>query len=65
MPHAPILASERTAAGLLDMKPDDFRRLVSEGHLPAGKEIAGIRRWDMEELRKIFRGELVDGDYEW
>ncbi|SFQ66525.1 hypothetical protein SAMN05421853_11767 [Roseivivax halotolerans] len=59
------MAKEDTAARLLDMKPTEFRGLVEGGHLPAGREIAGIRRWDVEELRKIFRGEMADGGFEW
>ena len=58
---APILAGERTAAKLLDLKPADFRALVNEGHLPKPREIAGYERWDVEELRQIGRGEIASG----
>ena len=59
---APILASERTAAQLLDMKPAEFLALVEAGHLPkAGR----FDRWDVEELRRIARGDAVDGGMEW
>ena len=58
---APILASERTAAKLLDMKPAAFRALVNEGHLPKPRDIAGHERWDVEELRQIGRGDIASG----
>lgn len=64
----PILASEASAAKLLDLPVDVFRGLVMDGHLPKGREIApGVTRWDTEQLRKIGRGEAVDGmgDVEW
>jgi len=60
-PH-PILASERTAARLLDMKPAEFRELVDGGHLPKPREIApGVRRWDVADLRRIATGAAADG----
>lgn len=58
---APILASERTAAKLLDMKPAEFLKLVQEGHLPKPRNIAGLERWDVDELRQIGRGEIAVG----
>jgi hypothetical protein len=58
----PILATESTAAKLLDMKPAEFRRLVDDGHLPRGREIApGLLRWNVEDLRRIVEGRAVDG----
>lgn len=60
---APILASERTAARLLDMKQTEFRALVEAGHLPKPHPIApGILRWDVEELRQIKRGQRARPD---
>jgi hypothetical protein len=57
-----IYASECSAAKLLDMKPAQFRALVQEGHLPKSREIApGVERWDVEDLRRISRGEAVEG----
>ena len=59
---APILASETTAAKLLDMKPAEFRALVDRGHLPKGFEIVpGVERWDVDGLRRIGRGDAIDG----
>lgn len=57
----PILASEKTAAALLDMKPAEFRSLVSEGVLPKPAEIGGFTRWDVEQLQAIARGDAADG----
>lgn len=57
----PIFAGERKAAKLLDMKPAEFRALVNEGHLPQPRHIAGLERWDVEELRQIGRGDAAFG----
>lgn len=59
---APILASETSAAKLLDMKLDEFRALVDAGHLPKGREIApGYVRWDVGMLRDIASGQAIEG----
>ena len=59
----PILATETTAAALLDMKPAEFRALVAVGHLPKGREIApGVRRWSFEDLRALASGVLARPD---
>lgn len=57
----PILASQRRAAELLDMKPAEFRMLVTEGHLPKPKRIGELERWDVEELRQIGGGTAARG----
>lgn len=63
---APIFASEATAAKLLDMKPAEFRDLVSKGHLPRGREIVpGVVRWPVDDLRKIASGQAIDGGIDW
>jgi predicted DNA-binding transcriptional regulator AlpA len=60
---APILADDKDAAALLSMKPTEFRALVEAGHLPKPREIApGFPRWDVEELRRIARGDADFGD---
>ncbi len=51
--RAPLFASERTAARLLDMKPTEFRRLVDDGALPGP---TSFDRWDVSELTAIMRG---------
>ena len=59
---APMMASETTAARLLDLKTPQFLKLVDDGHLPPGQEIApGVVRWDTETLKRISRG----GDGGW
>ncbi len=58
---SPIFASESSAAKMLDMKLADFRRLVEQGDLPPPREIGGLKRWDIEEIRGIISGEAVDG----
>ena len=57
----PIYASESRAAKMLDVKPAQFRQLVDDGHLPPPRDIGGLQRWDIEELRRIISGDLVDG----
>lgn len=64
--HAPILASEGTAARLLDLSLIEFRRLVREGLLPPGRQIApGVIRWDVETLRQIASGQAADEGIDW
>lgn len=64
--RTPLLASEKTAAELLDMKPAEFRALVRSGHLPPGREIApGLERWDAEALRSVGRGDAIEGGIDW
>lgn len=58
---APLFADERSAAALFCMKPKEFRRLVEDGHLPQPRDLGGLERWDVEELRMIARGEAMDG----
>jgi len=58
---APILASAKTAARLLDMRESEFKALVDQRLLPQPREIAGLKRWDVEELRAIGRGDAAFG----
>lgn len=65
---APILASETSAAKLLDLKPAEFRALVQAGLLPRGREIApGLVRWPVKDLENIANGNAADGmsDIKW
>ena len=56
----PILASEATAAALLDMPVTKFHALVAAGNLPKAREIApGVYRWSHVELRAIGSGALA------
>lgn len=64
----PIMVSAQTAAKMLDLPLATFLRLIAEGVLPRGREIAlGIIRYDVESLRTIARGEVVNGmnDVDW
>ncbi len=62
----PIFANEATAAKLLDMPLAEFRAHVQSANLPRGKEIVpGALRWSVEDLRKIARGDAIDGGIEW
>ena len=58
--YEPIAVQEQTAAAMLDMKPCEFRRLVTDGHLPPPKLIGGLPRWDTQTLRRIVSGEAVE-----
>lgn len=56
--QTPLMASETTAARLLDLEAKQFRSLVDQGYLPNGHEIApGVVRWDTEMLKQISNGE--------
>lgn len=57
----PRLASEKTAAKILDMTPREFRGLVDGGHLPGPRGKGGFDRWDVEELVRIWNGDAIDG----
>lgn len=61
----PIFASDRNAAKLLDLKQAVFCALVDGGHLPKPIDIGGYKRWDVEQLRRISSGEVIDGDIQW
>ncbi len=60
-PRRPLFAAERTAAELLDMKPEEFRALVEKGHLPKPHAIGTLQRWSVSDLEKIGAGESIDG----
>ena len=58
--QTPIMASETTAARLLDLRAQEFKALVEEGHLPPGHEIApGVVRWDTDVLKRISSGRVA------
>jgi predicted DNA-binding transcriptional regulator AlpA len=52
---------------MLSMKPAEFRALVEEGALPRPRDIGGLKRWDVEELSRVIRGEAAEGmgDVSW
>jgi len=66
-PLRPLFACERRAADMLSMKPAEFRALVEEGALPRPRDIGGLKRWDVEELSRVIRGEAAEGmgDVSW
>ncbi|MPL79232.1 hypothetical protein SDC9_25108 [bioreactor metagenome] len=51
-----IYATDRTAARLLDMRPAEFRDLVSAGALPAPLKIGQHERWSISDIDAIVRG---------
>ncbi len=57
----PIFASESLAAKMLDMKRTEFQRLVASGNQPPPRDIGGLKRWDIDKLKRIISGDLVDG----
>lgn len=59
---SPIVATEATAARLMDMTIAEFRAAVKAGYLPQGREIApGLLRWSVDDFRRIITGVAVDG----
>lgn len=63
----PILATSKTAARLLDVSEAEFLALVNGGQLPKPVDLAGMKRWSVENLRRIARGAAADGmeDIDW
>ncbi|MDO8983799.1 hypothetical protein [Cypionkella sp.] len=61
----PIFASEASAAKLLDMKPAELRAQVEAGNLPPPKQIGPFERFDVDELRRVIRGEAMGGAMQW
>jgi hypothetical protein len=59
--HTPLFANERTAAQLFDMTLTEFLALVEQGCLPKPRDIGGIKRWDVNELTRIAKGEAING----
>lgn len=59
-----ILASEKTAAALLDMKPAEFRSLVQAGALPPPKDFHGFQRWRVSDLKAIADGAAMEDEFE-
>lgn len=53
--------AEKGAEQLLDLKPAEFRALVSKGILPRPRKVGQYERWYADELRAVMRGEQTDG----
>lgn len=61
----PILAAPATMARLLDMTPKQLAALVDGGALPGPRLIGGLERYDVDELRRVIRGETIGGEMQW
>ncbi|OHC54468.1 MAG: hypothetical protein A3D16_09845 [Rhodobacterales bacterium RIFCSPHIGHO2_02_FULL_62_130] len=57
----PIFATEARAAALLDMKATELREQVAAGNLPPPKRIGQLERFDVDELRRVIRGDVAGG----
>lgn len=57
----PIFASDTTAAKLLDLPKAEFAKLVAAGHLPRPHRIGPVERFDVDELRRVIRGDKIGG----
>jgi len=55
----PLAVRDCTAAKLLDMSVERFRRLVAEGALPPPARIGPDERWRVDELDAILRGDAA------
>lgn len=56
-----MMASETTAVRLLDLRTNEFRALVDEGHLLSWHEIApGVVRWDTEVFKRILAVDVTE-----
>jgi predicted DNA-binding transcriptional regulator AlpA len=56
-----LFATEARAARFVDMPRPEFRRLVDAGHLPKPRKIGQLERFDLDELRRVVRGDLIGG----
>ncbi len=65
MKPAPIFATETTAARLCEMTAEEFRQAVAAGYLPPPLAIGKLRRFDVEELRRVIRGEAAAEALTW
>lgn len=65
MKPEPIFATVGLAAKLLDMKPDELRAQVAAGNLPPPLQIGSLERFDVDELRRVIRGEPMGGAMQW
>jgi predicted DNA-binding transcriptional regulator AlpA len=66
MPATPLFVRERKAAQLLDLKLNEFLRLVECGALPKPVKIGGEhKRWFVRDLEAIRTGAAMDGQFEW
>lgn len=60
---APLFASPKKAAALLDMSQREFLDLVEKGALPGPVRIGGrIERWNMRQIEAILTGEAMQDD---
>jgi len=57
----PIAAQASLAAKLMDMKPEEFRASVKDGHLPRPRLVAGVELWDVKQLQRIVSGDAAEG----
>ncbi|MFC4734080.1 helix-turn-helix transcriptional regulator [Salipiger abyssi] len=67
MPAArPLAVKDTSAAKMLDMSADEFRRLVSVGALPSPCDIGGLKRWRTDDIEAILQGgaAVPDEDFE-
>ncbi|MBZ4022881.1 hypothetical protein CKO11_10455 [Rhodobacter sp. TJ_12] len=64
--RTPFLAvKEATAARMLDMRTNEFRRLVQLGALPQPIELAGqVLRWRVSDLEAILTGAVPEEGFE-
>jgi len=61
-----ILARESTAAKMLDMPLNEFRKLVAAGSLPRPVKIGGtLERWSVKQLEAISSGSIMSEEFEW
>lgn len=61
-----ILASDRTAAKLLDMTRAEFRSLVEAGALPPPVKLGNaLQRWRVRDLEAIVTGDAAEQPLEW
>lgn len=61
-----MFVSEFTAARMLELTTSEFRAMRDAGTLPPPRSLCGIERYDVDEIRRVIRGEEVNtGAMQW
>lgn len=55
-----IMVDVRGAAKLMDMRTEEFLRLVESGVLPRAMKLGSLERWSVDDLRSIATGKILD-----
>jgi excisionase family DNA binding protein len=54
--------TEPEAASYVGMGATKFRELVADGRMPRPRLLAGMRRWDVDDLDAAFKAMPIEGE---